>query len=140
MELEGLVYLASPYTHQDPDVREARFEAACQCAVAFITRGVYIFSPVVHCHPLTLMGMPQEWAHWEEYDRALLNASSSLVALTMNGSVGSVGMNEEWNIMRSELARPVYIFDGPFGGAGELPALWSQEEWLRAVDKFLSER
>ena len=33
-----MIYLASPYTHPDPGVREARFDAACLATVELVRR------------------------------------------------------------------------------------------------------
>ncbi|GIW55540.1 MAG: hypothetical protein KatS3mg082_1944 [Nitrospiraceae bacterium] len=35
----GMIYLASPYSHPDPAVREERFHAACRAAAALLLAG-----------------------------------------------------------------------------------------------------
>jgi Domain of unknown function (DUF1937). len=47
-----MIYLASPYSHPDPLVREARFDAACRAMADLVHAGQIVFSPIVHGHPL----------------------------------------------------------------------------------------
>ncbi len=79
-----MIYLASPYTHPDPAVRQARFEAACRAAAAMIRAGKTVFSPVVHSHPLTQYGLPFDWRAWSKHDRRFLEACDELVVLTLD--------------------------------------------------------
>ena len=53
MEKE-LVYLAVPYTHEDPEIREKRFKAVSKVAGKLLNEGEMIFSPISHCHPIAL--------------------------------------------------------------------------------------
>jgi Domain of unknown function (DUF1937) len=52
-----MIYLASPYSHPDPVVREARFDAACRATVDLIRTGQPVFAPVVMGHPLVRYGV-----------------------------------------------------------------------------------
>lgn len=62
-----MIYLASPYTHPDPAVRQRRFDAACRAAAQMIRAGSMVFSPVVHSHPLTHYGLPFDWRAWAKH-------------------------------------------------------------------------
>jgi hypothetical protein len=42
-----MIYLASPFTHDDPAVRQQRFEAACRAAAILISQGKTVFSPIM---------------------------------------------------------------------------------------------
>jgi hypothetical protein len=52
-----VIYLASPYSHPNPAVREQRFQAACQAAAALLRSGQAVFAPIVHSHPLVAYGL-----------------------------------------------------------------------------------
>jgi len=53
-----LIYLASPFSHPDPAVREQRFEAACRAAADLIRQGKSIFSPIAHSYGICRYGVP----------------------------------------------------------------------------------
>jgi hypothetical protein len=76
-----MIYLASPYTHPDPVVREERFAAACAVAAQLLRFGHLVFSPICHSHPLTRFGLPLDWGFWERCDRQHLERCSELIEL-----------------------------------------------------------
>ena len=80
-----MIYLASPYSHPDPAVRDERFRAACQATAAMIRAGGVVFSPVVHSHPLVAYGLPTGWDFWDRYDRAVLARCDAVAVLTLDG-------------------------------------------------------
>jgi hypothetical protein len=90
-----MLYLASPYTHGDPRVREARFDAACRATAALVRAGHVVFSPVVHSHPLVRFGLPTDWEYWERCDREYLRHATELVVLKLDGWRESVGVQAE---------------------------------------------
>jgi nucleoside 2-deoxyribosyltransferase len=101
-----MIYLASPYSHPDPAVREQRFRAACQAAVALLHAGRVVFSPIAHSHPLAQHGLPGNWHFWERYDRAFLERCDEVLVLMLDGWEESVGVQAEIRIAR-ELGKPV---------------------------------
>jgi hypothetical protein len=66
-----MIYLACPYTHPNPAVREQRFEAACVATASLMRSGKTVFSPIVHSHPLVHYGLPIEWEFWQSPWRRL---------------------------------------------------------------------
>ena len=76
-----MIYLASPYTHPDPRVHEARFDAACVAAAALVRARHVVFSPIVHGHPLARFALPIEWEYWERFDREYLRRCDGVVAV-----------------------------------------------------------
>ena len=101
-----MVYLASPYSHPDANVRKRRFRAACQAAAHLMREGHLVFSPVAHTHPIAEFGLPTEWAFWERQDRSLLERCDEVIVLTLDGWDESVGVLSEIQIAR-ELGNPV---------------------------------
>lgn len=104
--MAGLIYLASPYTHADPDVQEQRFNAACFETARMLREGRHVFSPIVHGHPLSRHGLPGDYDFWGPYCRAFLERASELVILTLDGWRESVGVTDEVRIA-AELGLPV---------------------------------
>ena len=80
-----MIYLASPYSHPEPLVREARFDAACRATADLIHAGRAVFSPIVHGHPLVRFGLPTDWSFWERFDEEYLRRCDEVVVLQING-------------------------------------------------------
>jgi len=90
-----MIYLASPYSHFDATVRQARFEAACRAAAALIRRGHVVFSPIAHSHSIAQHGLPQDWGFWAQQDRRILTACDELWVLMLDGWEHSRGIQAE---------------------------------------------
>lgn len=101
-----MIYLASPYSHPDPAVRQQRFEAACRAAAAMIRQGQTVFSPIAHSHAICAFGVPLDWRFWSRHDRRYLEACDEVVVLMLDGWQESVGVQAEIAIAR-ELGKPV---------------------------------
>jgi hypothetical protein len=116
MELERrMIYLASPYSHENPDVQEARFKAVCLVAAKLIGRGHMIFSPIAHSHPIALHGLAGDWQTWRAFDLAMIDACKEVWMLLLPGWGKSEGMRDEEEYAMS-LGKPVrYLHaDGEF--------------------------
>ena len=103
-----MIYLASPSSHPDPAVREARFQAACRQAAGMLRCDIPVFSPIAHTHPIAAYGLATEWASWEKHDRVFLEICSEVWVLTLDGWRESKGVQAEIGIAR-ELGRPVVL-------------------------------
>ena len=108
-----MIYLASPYSHPEPCIREARYEAACRATAAFVRAGHPVYCPIVHSHPLARFGLPTDWAFWEVFDRAHLRNCEQLVVLMLRGWRESECLRAEVQIA-IELELPVSYL-GPEG-------------------------
>lgn len=103
---ESLLYIASPYSHPDPAVREQRLDAAYLAVATLLSAGHVVFSPIVHSHPLTRFGLPLEWEFWERVDRRFLETCDEVVVLMLPGWEASRGVLAEIAIAW-ELGKPV---------------------------------
>ena len=101
-----MIYLASPYSHPDTDVRQERFDAACRAAAALLRQGKTTFSPIAHSHVLCRYGLPLDWEFWRQHDLQYLAACTEVVVLMLDGWAESVGVQAEIKIAR-ELGKPV---------------------------------
>lgn len=96
-----MIYLASPYFHPDPSIREKRFRDVCHVAAHFMRKGIYIFCPIAHTHPIVESGdLPKGWDYWQEYDRQMLSVCSELWIVQLDGWKESVGIKGEIQIAR----------------------------------------
>lgn len=113
-----MIYLASPYSHSEPHVREQRFNAACEAAARLLGSGNAVFSPVAHGHSIARYGVPTDWRFWERIDRKLIARCDEIVVLPLAGWRESEGVREEIRIA-GELGKPVrYLDAGPCGVGG----------------------
>jgi nucleoside 2-deoxyribosyltransferase len=90
-----MIYLASPYSHPDPAVREHRFQAACRAAARLIRLGRTVYSPIAHSHSIAAHGLPTEWEFWESIDRRHLDDCDEVVVLMLDGWKTSAGVQAE---------------------------------------------
>jgi nucleoside 2-deoxyribosyltransferase len=101
-----MIYLASPYTSDDPAVRQQRFEAACRAAAELLRQGKTVFSPIAMTHNLCRHGLRLDWEFWRQHDRRFLEICDEVVVLMLDGWRESVGVQAEIAIAR-ELGKPV---------------------------------
>ncbi len=88
-----MIYLAIPYSHPDPEVREQRFQTANTVAACLMAAGHHVFSPISHTHPIALAGdLPLGWDFWAEYDRQILSICNMVIVLCVDGWLESKGV------------------------------------------------
>jgi len=107
-----MIYLASPYSHLDPAVRQKRFEAVCQVAADLIRQGYVVFSPIAHSHVIAQHGLPTNWEFWEEQDRQFIAACDQVWVLMIDGWEQSRGIHAELTLAK-QLGKPIRFLPGP---------------------------
>lgn len=81
-------YLAIPYSHPDPDVRQARFELACDWSAWLIERGCNVFSPISHSHYISQrMGNANDSDFWVDMDLTFLGLWAEVLILVCESGV-----------------------------------------------------
>ncbi|HSG72046.1 MAG TPA: DUF1937 family protein [Planctomycetaceae bacterium] len=95
-----MIYLASPYSHPNPHVREQRFEAVCRVAAELIRAGHSVFSPIAQFHPIAKYGLPTDWEFWERHCREQISRCDELVVVKLDGWERSVGVQAEIGIAK----------------------------------------
>ncbi len=90
------VYLASPYSHPDIKIRTARFRMAARLAAALTKEGHIVYSPICHCHPISIHGnLPGNADYWLKLNESMFVWANHLVFYKLDGWYTSVGMNIE---------------------------------------------
>lgn len=105
-----MIYLASPYSHSEPAVQEARFREACRAAAAMMRAGELVFSPIAYTHPIAAFGLPGDWAYWERFDREMLKICTEVRVLQLDGWMQSKGASAEVDLAH-DLGLPVTFVD-----------------------------
>lgn len=104
-----MIYLASPYWHVDPAIRNQRFRAACRVTAEMIRQGITVFSPVVYGHALVGHGLPGDWSFWEGHDAEYLMLCDEVVVLQVDGWEESEGMRDEVRLAAAMGKRVTYL-------------------------------
>lgn len=106
-----MIYLASPYTHDDPNVKVRRFELASKAAAVLMQRGEIVFSPIAMTHPMAIYGgLSGAWDFWKRFDTAFVKACEELWVLQLAGWDKSVGVSAEI-VLACEMGRPIKYID-----------------------------
>jgi len=90
-----VIYLACPYSHPDPAVRDQRYLAACRATVSLLLAGKTVFSPIVHGHPLVQLGLSSAWQFWSRHDQWHLSRCDQVLVLPVDGWKESQGVQAE---------------------------------------------
>lgn len=93
-----IIYLASPYSHPEADVREQRWLAAAGACAWLLQRGLYVnglpkgytvISQVSMVHPIAVMGglhgFGRDYTTWQRTSMAMLESCTHLVLLLLEG-------------------------------------------------------
>jgi len=105
------IYLATPYSHDNPEIRKARFKKINRVAAALMREGNLVFSPISHTHPIALAGdLPKGWEFWKEYDRTFIDWCDEVQVFMQEGWKESTGVSAEIEIAR-ELDKPVIFIE-----------------------------
>ena len=114
--MSDLIYLASPYSHPDFLVRNARFQAVCRASAKLLADGHLVYSPIAHTHPIALYGrIDGTWDTWSRLDRAMISRCQRMIVLLLDGWAESRGIREDVKIAK-ELGLPVSYLPREFAG------------------------
>jgi hypothetical protein len=104
-----MIYIASPYSHPDPMVRERRFKAVREVVARLILDDHVAFSPIVYSHQFA-HSHGTDWDVWREFDTRMIDAASELWVLQLDGWSDSVGVQAEM-VHAKKLGKPVRFLD-----------------------------
>ena len=109
--MPGFVYLASPYSHNDPAVRDMRYMRIRDIAARLILeKGQPAYSPIAHCHDMCAGGKaPFSYEAWRLQDEAMIEAAHELWVVMMAGWEQSNGVAEERNHALLEMIPVKYL-------------------------------
>ena len=92
------IYLACPYTSQDPEIRQTRVEVASITAALLAESGKAVYSPITHGHPMSQHLRPSaltDHEFWMKQCLPILAAADELWLLPLDGWQQSRGVQEE---------------------------------------------
>ena len=91
------VYLASPYSHEDPCVRESRWVEVTKAGAQLMLEGNRVYGPITMSHSFSRYLPPETntWEFWKNVDIPELLLSDLVVVLMLPGWQQSVGVTAE---------------------------------------------
>jgi len=113
-----LIYLASPYSHPKPSKENKRFRDAARFIGTAFEKELFIYSPIVHCHPpAVLCALDGTFDFWQDYNERMIEKSDVLWVLTLMGWKSSKGVQHEiafaqTNATPVHYAKPIPTIEG----------------------------
>lgn len=96
-----VIYLASPYSHPEEDIRLGNFDRVSKLAAELCAQGANVFSPITYGHTLlNFKRMPSDWAFWQDFCFAFLRKADKMIVYMMPGWDKSRGVSEEINLAK----------------------------------------
>ena len=115
-DTEGYMYLASPYSHPEKEVRRLRFDAVCKAAAALMNAGRIVFCPIAHSHPIHTHGVDAiDHEFWLRQDKPLLDNAESVGVLMLSGWDSSIGVQHEISEAVDMGKQIIYYLPSDFG-------------------------
>lgn len=114
----SIIYLASPYTHSDPVVCDARFETVTEIAAKLVLQGKIVFSPITMTHPydriLAEPGNTLGSAYWVDFDIAFMDVCSEMYVVKSPGWDQSSGVKREIDYFKQQGKKITYLDPADF--------------------------
>lgn len=112
--MNELIYIGSPYTHEDPFIMEDRYQKTLKATATLLKEGFHVISPVVHCHPLSLkFTLPPHFDFWKEYNLKILEKCDILLVLNIEGYLYSKGLKGECNFAKAKGIKIIQSYELP---------------------------
>lgn len=109
--MAALIYLASPYSHPNPAVRELRYELARLATAKLLKNGTAVFSPIVYGRSMEKM-IGTDYLSWKPLNDAMLAASAEMLILKIDGWDTSKGLAYE-ALYAKQLGIPIVYMEPP---------------------------
>lgn len=115
MDLDGLrgldIYLATPYSKY-PQGIEAAFAEACRICGDLLRRGLIVYSPIAHTHPIAIHANidPYDHAVWLPFDHVRMAKSDAMLIAKMDSWDISTGIQHEIQYF-ADNRKPIFYLD-----------------------------
>ncbi len=103
-----MIYLATPYTHKNDEIREIRFRQACMIGAKLIEEGHRLFSPIVAYHPMSWYGnFKTDYHTFGSFCKIHMSISTILYIAEFSGWEDSVGVASEM-LLAEQQGLPIF--------------------------------
>lgn len=110
-----MIYLASPYSSPEPEVRSKRYWDTVKAVAALTPRhpSHFIYSPIVHHHVVALeSNLPKDALYWQQVNKIALYKADQLWILRLTGWHVSKGVVMELGWARAA-GKPIMHIEPP---------------------------
>lgn len=97
-KVSKLVYLASPYTHENTKKMKTRFVQICKVAALLQRKGIFVLCPIASSHPIATYGniVNTDWEYWKKLDTTFISHCDEVwITMLDEDWQKSVGMRAE---------------------------------------------
>ncbi len=101
MEKKPIYYLAAPYTHPNPEVRDWRVRAVTKMTYQLFKAGRLIYSPLTHNIEIDKLGIFGDFKTWLSFDHGMLSRLDGLIIFKIPGWNESKGLKAELEFAQS---------------------------------------
>lgn len=122
-----MIYVGTPYTLYEGGHELAHIHAASATAMA-VRRGLCVYSPITHGHPLSVHGgLPLDnHEFWDKINRPFMDLCSGLLVIKMPGWQYSKGLGHEIDVFH-DAGKPIGYMAWPDDSISGLKALREAE-------------
>lgn len=91
-----LFYLASPFSHDDKDVEQQRYDEIVRIGAELTNRGFSLIEPIAMSFVASRRhGLPGGYQFWKDRDRLFISKCDAVIVAMMPGWASSVGVSDE---------------------------------------------
>lgn len=91
-----MLYIACPYSHPDPEIREHRYRMSCMAAAKLFQAGIVAFNPLANSVPaVEFGGIDLAHSDWMAIDLPILRRCDELLILGLDDWTKSEGVKSE---------------------------------------------
>ena len=109
---EGLIYLATPYSHECPATMIYRHDQAVALAAYFLSKQVHVLCPIAHSQQMAMRHLNHTNANWDFWRGISLNLVSRcdvVLVGQLDGWQDSTGVTAEVEFAKSKGIRVSYL-------------------------------
>lgn len=108
-----MIYLASPYSHRNPSIQDARFRQVRIYTAELLRNKIPVFSPIVYGYQFEKdFGFAGDAKTWEHINHKMIEACDAVHVLMLSGWRESLGVAREVQFALN-LPRPVHYVSMP---------------------------
>ena len=131
-----LIYIVSPYSHANDEVREENFRKVSKIAADLCASGIVALSPITYGHTLlSFQQMPDDWQFWKNFCLTLLEKCDGLLVVQMKGWDFSRGVHAEIEFAKRTGIKISWlrVYDDPLDADID-DDIYTVAEWKEAVE------
>lgn len=82
---------------------QERFEKVTAFSADLMSKGLHVFSPITHCHPMALLAdLPRDFEFWKAYCNKTLSVCDQVIVYCQEGWRQSTGVKAEIKLAKAQ--------------------------------------